>query len=99
MKTIPEEEKKDIVFKAPYEMYGPQGCEKCNNKGFKGRVPIFEVLKMTRELTDVIQTTITDAVIIKEANRQGMTTLRQDGVLKALRGVLYLPDVIKETSS
>ena len=99
LKTIPEEEKKDIVFKAPYEMYGPQGCEKCNNKGFKGRVPIFEVLKMTRELTDVIQTTITDAVIIKEANRQGMTTLRQDGVLKALRGVLYLPDVIKETSS
>ncbi|MBI5421489.1 MAG: Flp pilus assembly complex ATPase component TadA [Parcubacteria group bacterium] len=99
LKGIPEEEKKDIVFKEPYEVYGPQSCEKCNNKGFKGRIPIFEVLKMTRELTDVIQTNITDAVILKEADRQGMTTLRQDGILKALQGILYLPDVIKETSS
>jgi len=99
LKTIPEEEKKDIVFEAPYEVYAPVGCEKCNNKGFKGRTPIFEVLKMTRELTDAIQTTITDAVIIKEARRQGMTTLRQDGILKSLRGMLYLPDVIKETSA
>jgi len=99
IKKISEEERKNIIFKEPYEMYAPVGCEKCNNKGFKGRVPIFEVLKMTRELTDVIQTSITDTAILKEAVRQGMTTLRQDGIIKALQGTLYLPDVIKETTS
>ncbi len=98
LKKVPDEEKKDIEFKEPYEMYSPKGCEKCNDKGFRGRLAIFEVLKMTKELSETIQKDTTDAGILKEAERQGMITLRQDGILKALRGFLYLPDVIRETT-
>ncbi|MDE1970099.1 MAG: type II/IV secretion system protein [Patescibacteria group bacterium] len=98
LKKIPDEEKKDIVFKPPYEVYAPQGCDKCNDKGFRGRLAIFEVLKMTRELSDILQHDTGESAIVKESERQKMITLRQDGILKALRGLLYLPDVMKETS-
>jgi type IV pilus assembly protein PilB len=62
-----------------------------------GRVAMFEILKMTPELAEVISKKGTEGDIVKEAKRQRMITLRQDGVVKALKGLISLEVVIRET--
>ncbi|MGB9848057.1 MAG: GspE/PulE family protein [Minisyncoccia bacterium] len=83
--------------KDKYEIYLPQGCKECNFKGVKGRIPIFEILKMTPSLEQVILTNPSEANLKAEAEKQGMVSLRQDGIIKALEGVVSIDEVLKET--
>lgn len=83
--------------KDKYEIYLPQGCKECNFKGVKGRIPIFEILKMTPSLEQVILTNPSEANLKAEAEKQGMISLRQDGIIKALEGVVSIDEVLKET--
>ncbi len=85
-------------FKQPYEIYQPVGCPVCNGKGFIGRVALFEILKMTPELQDIINSSPTERKILEEAKRQEMITLRQDGILKALKGMVSIETVLRETT-
>ncbi|OGY99002.1 MAG: hypothetical protein A2945_04120 [Candidatus Liptonbacteria bacterium RIFCSPLOWO2_01_FULL_52_25] len=84
-------------FKEPYRVYHGQGCAKCKNKGIVGRTALFEVFEMSPELEEIINAGPTVQKIFKEAKRQGMITLRQDGVLKALQGKVSLEEVMRET--
>ncbi|MDD3614285.1 MAG: ATPase, T2SS/T4P/T4SS family [Candidatus Pacebacteria bacterium] len=83
--------------KDKYEIYLPQGCKECNFKGTKGRLPFFEVLKMTPSLEEVILKDPSDTNLKAEAEKQGMITLRQDGIIKALEGLVSIDEVLKET--
>ncbi|MCD6429268.1 type II/IV secretion system protein [bacterium] len=74
-----------------------EGCVECGGTGYSGRIAIFEVLKMTRELERIILTGPTEEKIAEEAKRQGMLTMRQDGVLKALKGLTTIEEVIRVT--
>ncbi|MCX8015992.1 MAG: GspE/PulE family protein [Patescibacteria group bacterium] len=94
--SLPSELKKKYK-KEKYEIYLPQGCKECNFKGVKGRIPIFEILKMTPSLEQVILTNPSEANLKAEAERQGMVTLRQDGIIKALEGIVSVDEVLKET--
>lgn len=80
------------------KVYHSSGCAECNYKGVSGRIAMFEVLKMTPELEAVINGGPTELKINEEAKRQGMITLRQDGILKALDGLVSIEEVIRETS-
>jgi type IV pilus assembly protein PilB len=60
-------------------------------------VAIFEMLQMTRELGAIVSEKPNEIEIIKEAKRQKMLTLRQDGILKALKGLLSIEAVLRET--
>ena len=84
-------------FKMPksLEVYVPQGCRKCNSTGYSGRIGIFEVLEMTSELAEIILKEPSSAKIKEEAKRQGMTTMKQDGILKALDGVTSIEEVLR----
>ncbi|MBI4034269.1 MAG: type II/IV secretion system protein [Candidatus Brennerbacteria bacterium] len=96
--NIPPAAKKS--FKLPYEIYHPNpksDCEVCKGKGFAGRVAIFEIFRMTRELGDLIGSGFTEGKLWDEAKRQGMVTLRQDGILKSLEGEVLLEEVLRET--
>ena len=85
-------------FAEPYQVYHTQGCATCRGKGIVDRTGIFEVMRMTPELEEIIVSgTSTTQKIMKEAKRQGMVTLRQDGVVKALRGVVSMEEIIRET--
>ncbi len=84
-------------YKEPYTIYHSSGCSKCHSRGIIGRIALFEVFKMSRELEGIIETGPTTQRILQEARRQGMMTLRQDGVLKALAGLVSLEEVIHET--
>jgi len=80
------------------KVYHSVGCSECNNKGVSGRIAMFEVLRMTPELEAVVNSGPTELKINEEAKRQGMITLRQDGILKALDGLVSIEEVIRETS-
>lgn len=63
-----------------------------------GRVAIFEVMKMTPELEQIILSQPSQERLFTEAKRQGMITLQQDGVLKALAGLVSLEEILSITS-
>ncbi|MCL5012181.1 MAG: GspE/PulE family protein [Patescibacteria group bacterium] len=78
-------------------VYESKGCDACGGKGIAGRIALFEVLEMTRELEKVISEHINESGLVQEAQRQQMLTLRQDGILKALRGLVSIETVLRET--
>ncbi len=95
--SLPEKVKSNLKFKEPYEIYHGQGCKTCQNKGLVGRVAIFEVFRMTPELADIIGAGFTERNLFDESRRQNMITIRQDGILKALEGLVTIEEVLRET--
>lgn len=93
--NVPKEIIKDFKISKPYKIHHAPGCKLCNNKGTKGRVAIYEVLSMTKELEKIIIDGPTEQKILEEANRQGMITMKQDGFLKVLQGIVGLEAVLK----
>lgn len=81
----------------PYAIYHSPGCEACKGKGVSGRLAVFEVLAMTPGLERVITTGAPESAILEEARRQGMVTMHQDGILKALEGLVSMEEVLRET--
>ncbi len=84
-------------YKPPYKIYHTKGCATCKGKGIVSRMAIYEVLQMTPAIEEIIATGVTIQKIVKEAKAQGMLTLRQDGVLKALDGDVSMEEVMRET--
>ncbi|MDH5756304.1 MAG: ATPase, T2SS/T4P/T4SS family [Nitrospinota bacterium] len=64
----------------------PKGCEKCNNTGLKGRTGLHEIMNMNLELKKLIQKKATVEEMRDAALRNGMRTLKQDGIWKVLKG-------------
>ncbi|MEK7193231.1 MAG: GspE/PulE family protein [Patescibacteria group bacterium] len=87
-------------YHEPYQIFHAPGCAQCHGRGVNGRVALFEFFQMTSELEDVINTEAghpSGQKILGEAKRQGMITLRQDGILKALAGLVSIEEVVRET--
>ncbi len=85
-------------FKPPYQIYHAKGCATCKNRGILGRSAILEVLQMSPALGELVATgTATTQKILGEAKKQGMITLREDGVYKALQGKFAIEEVLRET--
>jgi type IV pilus assembly protein PilB len=98
LNELPKVVREKLPYQKPYTIYMPQGCETCNHKGTLGRIGVHEILKMTPELERSILSGISEASLKAEARRQEMMTMRQEGVLKALEGIVSLQEVIQETS-
>jgi len=93
---LPEQTKaeiKDVNWKDLKIWQGP-GCKFCAQKGTKGRIAIFEALAMTPQLEAIVVEGATEGKIVKEAERQGMITMRQDGIIKVLRGLISFEELI-----
>jgi type IV pilus assembly protein PilB len=84
-------------YAKPYKIWRAKGCSTCKGRGILGRSGIFEVLRMTPELEDIVTSNPTTQKIVQEAKRQGMITLRQDGILKALEGLVSIEEILRET--
>ena len=97
LEALPKSIQNKYSFKSPYTTFKAIGCTACRNKGTIGRIAIVEMLKMTSELGQAIAKGINEEAIVAEAGRQGMVTLRQDGILKALQGLFSLESVLRET--
>ncbi|MEK9186262.1 MAG: GspE/PulE family protein, partial [Patescibacteria group bacterium] len=75
------------------KFYSAKGCSKCGNLGYKGRVAIFELLKAEEKIEELVSAKVTEAGIYKEAIRQGMVTMQQDGILKVISGITTFEEV------
>ena len=76
-------------------LYRGAGCDNCNNTGFKGRLGLYEVLSIQDELISDILNERTSLDMQKTALTQGMLTLKQDGMIKALQGVTSIDEVYR----
>ncbi|HET9180024.1 MAG TPA: type IV-A pilus assembly ATPase PilB [Terriglobia bacterium] len=79
------------------KVYRGEGCQACNNRGFKGRVGLYEVLEVTDELREMVLAGASALDLRKKAVEQGMTTLRRSGLFKVAEGITTLEEVIRET--
>jgi hypothetical protein len=70
-----------------------QGCEKCDQTGFRGRCGIHEMMIVSREIRRLIQTGARAEVLQVAAMKEGMRTLRQDGIEKVLAGQTVIEEV------
>tara|TARA_Y100000310_G_scaffold85265_2_gene82116 strand:+ start:4660 stop:6387 length:1728 start_codon:yes stop_codon:yes gene_type:complete len=93
--SLPESIKRTIQIPKPLQVYQAVGCKKCKNEGYLGRIAIFEVLEMTDSLAEIILKEPSEAAILKEAQKQEMITMRQDGILKVLDGVTSVEEALR----
>jgi type II secretory ATPase GspE/PulE/Tfp pilus assembly ATPase PilB-like protein len=73
--------------------YRPVGCDKCDQRGYRGRVGFHELLTVSRPLRRMIQKGERAEEIQHQALSEGMQTLRQDGIEKVLQGLTSLDEV------
>ncbi len=95
--NLPAKAKGEIDIPKPFYIWKAKGCRHCADKGYVGRIGLFEIFEMTNRLADAKLENLSEDALEKEARKQGMTTMRQDGVLKALKGLTSLSEVVTST--
>jgi type IV pilus assembly protein PilB len=73
------------------------GCEKCNNTGYKGRVGLYEVMDITDELRELVLVGASGLELRRKAIEEGMLTLRMSGLRKVKDGLTTIEEVARET--
>ncbi len=76
-------------------LYKGRGCENCKKSGYKGRTAIFEIIKVTPELQNLILTNPSTQQISKLARQQGTKSLFEDGIDKVKRGITTIEEVLR----
>ncbi len=71
------------------------GCEKCRTTGFRGRTGIYEILRMSEEIEPLVIARESTSAIREKALSEGMRTLRDDGMRKALEGITTIEEVLR----
>ncbi|WP_417547082.1 type IV-A pilus assembly ATPase PilB [Marinobacter segnicrescens] len=79
-----------------FTLYTPKGCDKCNG-GYKGRVGIYEVVKVTESLANMIMEEASSIQIARQAQQEGFRTLRQSALRKVIEGVTSLEEANRVT--
>jgi type IV pilus assembly protein PilB len=77
------------------QVFRGKGCDRCNQTGYRGRTTITELLIPTERIKELVVEKAATSVIKNESMKQGMRTLRQDGLGKVLRGITTLSEVIR----
>ena len=73
----------------------PNGCDKCNNTGYLGRIAIYEVMPISERIAKMVVEKTSASAIQKQAMEEGMLTMKQDGFVKVLEGVTTLEEVLR----
>ena len=97
VKGMPSSIKEETKLPDPLLIYETKGCDACGFTGYTGRMGLYEVLSMTDELAELIQKTPVESLIFKVAQKQGMLTMEQEGILKVLSGQTTIEEVIRAT--
>jgi type II secretory ATPase GspE/PulE/Tfp pilus assembly ATPase PilB-like protein len=71
------------------------GCQECSNRGFRGRLGVYELLRLNEELGELIVRRSPLSEITQAALSAGMTSLMKDGLIKAARGMTTIEDVMR----
>src|SRR5574343_189496 len=84
----------DVKLEAPFDCYEPVGCEKCNFTGYKGRIGVFEAILTDSEIANIIPNSPSEHEIETVADKQGILNMREDGLVKVLRGVTSYEELL-----
>jgi len=79
----------------PPQLWHGKGCAKCRDTGYWGRIAVFEVMSVTPELADLIAAGVSTDALRIQAHKDGMTSMLEDGIEKAGRGVTTLEEVLR----
>lgn len=90
-----ESDKKRVA--EPHHFYQGKGCQECN-QGYKGRLGIFEVLDVSDKIEEQVIAKTSANEILRQAMADGMVTMRQDGLMKALAGLTTVDEVFRVTT-
>ena len=74
-----------------------KGCSNCNKSGYRGRMGIYELMTMTNQIRELTFKGESTQVIRKMARKQGMRTLFEDGMIKAMKGQTSIEEVMRIT--
>jgi type IV pilus assembly protein PilB len=98
--VIPQQALTEAGFRvaAEIEAYEPVGCARCNQSGYRGRVGIFSVMKMSERIKEMTVDQASEADIGTVAREEGMLTLREDGLGKVRAGKTSLEEVLRVTA-
>ncbi len=97
LKMIEQEMGKEILKTATFKK--GRGCGECNNTGYRGRIGIYELLIMSDKIRELVMEEIVARQIRDLAQQEGMKLLREDGWLKACKGITTIEEVISTTQS
>ena len=73
------------------------GCDNCNHSGYRGRMALFEIMRLDDQLRELVMQQASTNVLRAEARRRGMHTLREGGLLAIYEGQTTIDEVVRET--
>lgn len=90
----------DIVklLKSGDAVFDPVGCKVCNNLGYKGRIGLYELLEITKEIREFVTKSVTADQLLDVARKNGLVLLMEDGINKLRTGMISLDELVKITS-
>lgn len=74
--------------------YKPKGCGECNDLGYKGRLALFEIMKMTDEISKLTMERSATTALRNQAIKDGMSLLIEDGIAKVEKGLTSIEEVL-----
>lgn len=77
------------------KLYEWSGCEKCNHSWYSWRIWIYEIISLTTKLRDMIREWATTEEIINEARNWDLITIKEDWILKALKGYTTIQEILR----
>jgi type IV pilus assembly protein PilB len=86
----------EVQLEKPTIMKG-MGCATCNNTGYKGRVALYEVMRFSDDLKEMVLQGASTAELKTAAIKRGMATLRASGIRKALAGMTTPEEILRVT--
>lgn len=104
-KREPKKEESEIVEKiiktlpqnydtpAEFTFWEAKGCDNCNNMGYRGRIGIFEAILVDENIEKLILKKPGETEILKAAESQNILNMKQDGVLKAIKGITTIEEL------
>lgn len=98
--VVPERALTEAGFRvgAEIEAYEPVGCPRCNQSGYRGRLGIFSVMRMSERVKELTVAQAPEAEIAAVAREEGMQTLREDGLGKVRAGLTSIEEVLRVTA-
>jgi len=80
------------------QLFKGRGCDTCNQRGYKGRVGLFEVMEVTDDIRELILSGASAVELRRKSIEEGMVSLRQSGLQKIRDGVTTIEEVVRETT-
>ncbi len=78
-------------------LFRGRGCDNCNHSGYRGRMALFEIMRLDDQIRDLIMQEASTNVLRSESRKRGMRTLRESGLLAIYDGQTTIDEVVRET--